>query len=139
MLTGTLPGTGWLVAWLAVVAALGVFAAIPIKRQLINIEALPFPTGTATAETINALHGHGEAGPPEGAAARQARGSIGAIVAVLREAKSAWLDAHAPALLRLPLIPAKVSVPFISIAGARRGLGAVLRSAACCWWAPARS
>ena len=50
MLTGSLPSAGWLVAWFAVISAMGVFAAIPIKRQLINIEALPFPTGTATAD-----------------------------------------------------------------------------------------
>jgi uncharacterized oligopeptide transporter (OPT) family protein len=120
MLTGTLPSTGWLVLWLTVIAALGVVAAIPIKRQLINIEQLPFPTGTATAETIQALHGHG----PE--ARQKARllggaGLIGAIVAVLRESKSAWLNAHAPALLRLPLLPAKVSVPFLSIRGRPAG------------------
>jgi OPT family oligopeptide transporter len=120
LLTGTLPGTGWLILWLAVVAALGVCAAIPIKRQLINIEALPFPTGTATAETIKALHGHG-------AVARQkarllgGAGLIGAIVAVLREAKSEWLALHAPAWLRLPLIPTKVSVPFITIRGRPAG------------------
>ena len=60
--------------WFAVIAALGVFAAIPIKRQLINIEQLPFPTGTATAETINALHGHGEVARAEGAAPRASPG-----------------------------------------------------------------
>jgi uncharacterized oligopeptide transporter (OPT) family protein len=120
VLTGTLPGTGWLVLWLAVIAALGVFAAIPIKRQLINIEELPFPTGTATAETIKALHGHGEV------ARQKARllggaGLLGAIIAVLREAKSAWLNTHAPSFLHLPFIPAKVSLPFISIRGRPAG------------------
>ena len=45
-----------MIAWFAIIAALGVFAAIPIKRQLINKEALPFPTGTATAETIRTIH-----------------------------------------------------------------------------------
>jgi uncharacterized oligopeptide transporter (OPT) family protein len=120
MLTGSLPSTGWLVLWLAVIAALGVFAAIPIKRQLINIEQLPFPTGTATAETIRALHGHGEV------ARQKARllggaGLLGATLAVLREAKSAWLNIHAPELLRLPLIPTKISVPFITIRGRPAG------------------
>jgi uncharacterized oligopeptide transporter (OPT) family protein len=45
-----------MIAWLAVIAALGVFVAIPLKRQLINKEGLAFPTGTATAETIRAIH-----------------------------------------------------------------------------------
>ncbi|WP_224247782.1 OPT family oligopeptide transporter [Hyalangium gracile] len=120
MLTGTLPGTGWLVLWLTVVAILGVVAAIPIKRQLVNIEALPFPTGTATAETIQALHGHGEVARQKSRLLGGA-GLIGAVIAVLRESKSAWLDTHAPALLRLPLIPAKVSLPFITIRGRPAG------------------
>jgi len=101
MLTGTLPSSGWLMVWFAVISALGVFAAIPIKRQLINIEALPFPTGTATAETIRALHGHGEV------ARRKSRllglaGLVGAVVVFLRDARFSWL-------LNLP---EKASLPF---------------------------
>ncbi|HEY1100498.1 MAG TPA: OPT family oligopeptide transporter, partial [Myxococcota bacterium] len=34
----------------------------PIKRQLVNKEALPFPTGTATAETLKSLYGAGSDG-----------------------------------------------------------------------------
>jgi uncharacterized oligopeptide transporter (OPT) family protein len=45
-----------MVLWFATIAALGVFAAIPIKRQLINQEGLAFPTGTATAETLRSIH-----------------------------------------------------------------------------------
>jgi OPT family oligopeptide transporter len=101
MLTGTLPSSGWLMVWFAVISALGVFAAIPIKRQLINIEALPFPTGTATAETIRALHGHGEV------ARRKSRllglaGIIGALLVFLRDARMGWLTN----------IPEKMSLPF---------------------------
>jgi uncharacterized oligopeptide transporter (OPT) family protein len=101
MLTGTLPSPGWLVVWFAVISALGVFAAIPIKRQLINIEALPFPTGTATAETIRALHGHGEV------ARRKSRllglsGLVGAFLVFIRDARFTWLTN----------IPEKVSLPF---------------------------
>jgi OPT family oligopeptide transporter len=53
-----------MVLWFATIAALGVFAAIPIKRQLINQEGLAFPTGTATAETLRSIHSSegGEAG-----------------------------------------------------------------------------
>src|SRR5688500_16603112 len=50
------PSQFLMILWFAAIAALGVFAAIPIKRQLINKEALPFPTGTATAETIVSIH-----------------------------------------------------------------------------------
>ncbi|WP_373049549.1 OPT family oligopeptide transporter [Vulgatibacter sp.] len=42
--------------WLGAVSILGVFMAVPLKRQLINIDKLPFPTGTATAETLRSMH-----------------------------------------------------------------------------------
>ena len=56
MVTTVRPDPIWMIAWFALIAALGVFAAIPIKRQLINQEGLAFPTGTATAETIRSIH-----------------------------------------------------------------------------------
>ncbi|AOS43146.1 OPT oligopeptide transporter protein [Lacunisphaera limnophila] len=56
MITTVRPDTISMIAWFGVIAALGVFAAIPIKRQLINQEGLAFPTGTATAETIQSIH-----------------------------------------------------------------------------------
>src|SRR5205807_1326418 len=43
-------------AWIACVSALGVTLAIPLKRQLINRERLPFPSGTASAITLDSLH-----------------------------------------------------------------------------------
>jgi len=60
LLTGMRPDAMSMMLWFAVIAGLGVFAAIPIKRQFINIEKLPFPTGIATAETIQSMHGLGE-------------------------------------------------------------------------------
>ncbi|ATB37087.1 oligopeptide transporter OPT family [Cystobacter fuscus] len=101
MLTGTLPPTGWLVAWFAVISALGVFAAIPIKRQLINIEQLPFPTGTATAQTLQALHGQDERSRGKARALGLA-GLIGAVIAFWRDAKASWLVWNLPAKLSLP-------------------------------------
>ena len=38
---------------------LGVFLAVPMKRTMINVEQLPFPSGTAAAETLRSLHGAG--------------------------------------------------------------------------------
>ncbi|MBL8877648.1 MAG: OPT/YSL family transporter [Phycisphaerales bacterium] len=35
---------------------MGVFLAIPMKRQMINVEQLPFPSGTAAAETLRSLY-----------------------------------------------------------------------------------
>ncbi|HEX5062309.1 MAG TPA: OPT family oligopeptide transporter [Kofleriaceae bacterium] len=57
MVTAVRPPQVPMVLWFAVIASLGVFAAIPIKRQLINKEGLAFPTGTATAETLRSIHG----------------------------------------------------------------------------------
>ena len=40
-------------------AALGVFLAIPMKRQMINQEQLKFPSGIAAAETLRSLYSQG--------------------------------------------------------------------------------
>src|SRR5262245_24008637 len=45
-----------LATWIACVAALGVTLAIPLKRQLINRERLPFPSGTAAAIMLDGRH-----------------------------------------------------------------------------------
>lgn len=41
-------------------AALGVFVAIPMKRQMVNYEQLKFPTGIAAAETLKSLYSKGQ-------------------------------------------------------------------------------
>jgi len=48
-----------MLGWVFFVAVLGVTMAIPMKRQMINIEQLRFPSGIAAAETLRALHSHG--------------------------------------------------------------------------------
>jgi uncharacterized oligopeptide transporter (OPT) family protein len=70
--------------WLAALSMLGVFMAIPLKRQLINVDQLPFPSGIATAETLRSMHGSG------GEAVTKARalfgaGLAGAVLAVWRD------------------------------------------------------
>jgi OPT family oligopeptide transporter len=62
-------------AWLTSVAFLGVCFAIPLKRQMINVENLKFPSGIAAAETTLALHGEGEGG------AKKAKALFGATAA----------------------------------------------------------
>ena len=53
----------WLMmAWVFFLAVLGVTMAIPMKRQMINVEQLRFPSGIAAAETLRALHATGEQG-----------------------------------------------------------------------------
>ena len=68
-------------------ASLGVFLAIPMKRQMINWDQLAFPTGTAAAETLRSLYSTGIE------AAQKARALIiamatGALVGAARQ----WLS-----------------------------------------------
>jgi uncharacterized oligopeptide transporter (OPT) family protein len=51
-----------MLAWVFCLAVLGVTMAIPMKRQMINVEQLRFPSGIAAAETLRALHSEGESG-----------------------------------------------------------------------------
>jgi hypothetical protein len=57
------------------VAVLGVFLAIPMKRQMINQEQLPFPSGIAAAETLRSLYAEGDM------AMKKARNLIDAMIA----------------------------------------------------------
>ena len=51
-----------MLGWVFFIAILGVTMAIPMKRQMINIEQLRFPSGIAAAETLRALHSKGAKG-----------------------------------------------------------------------------
>jgi putative OPT family oligopeptide transporter len=72
-----------LAAWLTSVAFLGICFAIPLKRQMINIENLKFPSGVAAAETTMALHGEG-AGGKEKATALFAATGLGGVLSFVR-------------------------------------------------------
>ncbi|HET7624260.1 MAG TPA: OPT family oligopeptide transporter, partial [Verrucomicrobiae bacterium] len=65
-------------AWIFFLAVLGVTMAIPMKRQMVNIEQLRFPSGIAAAETLRALHSHGT----KGVRAAKALGIAGIIAAL---------------------------------------------------------
>ena len=54
--------TWTMMAWVFFLAVLGVTMAIPMKRQMINVEQLRFPSGIAAAETLKALHATGASG-----------------------------------------------------------------------------
>jgi uncharacterized oligopeptide transporter (OPT) family protein len=74
-----------LMTWLSAVSFLGVFMAIPLKRQLINIDQLPFPSGIATAETLKSMHTAGREALDK-ARSLFVGGIIGAILAFWKEA-----------------------------------------------------
>ena len=56
MITGKHVSWTILLPWTLVSALLGVFLAVPMKRQMINKEKLPFPSGIAAAQTLRSLH-----------------------------------------------------------------------------------
>ncbi|UQA61634.1 OPT family oligopeptide transporter [Polyangium aurulentum] len=113
MVTSARPSPYWMMLWFGIIAAMGVFAAIPIKRQLINQEGLAFPTGTATAATLRSMH---DAIHHEGAAGAEAKTGNGkdqakllglaslaaAVLTFLREAKAPWMPFNLPAAFALP-------------------------------------
>lgn len=102
MITSIRPDAIPMIAWFGVIAALGVFAAIPIKRQLINREALAFPTGTATAETIRSIHSAAAGGGATQAKALGISALFAAAITALRDG--------------FHVIPGTIAVP-LSIAG----------------------
>ena len=65
-------------AWVFFLAILGVTMAVPMKKQMINIEQLRFPSGVAAAETLRALHSHGA----KGMRAAKALGIAGVLAAI---------------------------------------------------------
>ncbi|MGC8762716.1 MAG: OPT/YSL family transporter [Acidobacteriota bacterium] len=77
MVTGkTLPG--WKISlWVATLTLLGLTMAIPMKRQMINVENLKFPTGFATGELLKTMYAEG------GEALRKARLLLSALGAGL--------------------------------------------------------
>ena len=64
-------------------AMLGVFIAIPMKRQMINHEELPFPSGIAAAETLRSLYTKGAEALAKARALIWSLGA-GALIGVLR-------------------------------------------------------
>ncbi|MBN2695477.1 OPT/YSL family transporter [bacterium] len=73
-----------LVGWTLFLGIIGVVMAIPMKKQMINIEKLPFPSGTATAETLKSLYTSGDESIKK-TKSLFAFASLGIILAVIRD------------------------------------------------------
>jgi OPT family oligopeptide transporter len=102
---GVQPHWAALAAWIACVAALGVTLAIPLKRQLINRERLPFPSGTAAAITLAGLH-RGAGRLPIGGRLLSLAIAAGAAVPVLRDIRGLAVIGRSSKLFDwLPRIP----------------------------------
>lgn len=63
----------WLAPFVLLTALLGVFIAVPMKRQMINHEQLKFPSGIAAATTLRSLYSQGRE------AVHQARALVSAL------------------------------------------------------------
>lgn len=74
LITGTHVPWQILLPFTLVTALLGVFLAVPMKRQMINHEQLPFPSGLAAAETLRSLYAKSRD------AVLQAYGLVGAMI-----------------------------------------------------------
>jgi uncharacterized oligopeptide transporter (OPT) family protein len=77
--------------WVFFIAVLGVTMAVPMKRQMVNVEQLRFPSGIAAAETLRALHSHGE----KGMRAARALGIFGVLAAINQFWKDGFKLVHA--------------------------------------------
>ncbi|TWT44900.1 OPT oligopeptide transporter protein [Phycisphaerae bacterium RAS1] len=92
-------------------AALGVFAAIPMKRQMINVERLPFPSGIAAAQTLRSLYSRGRTALHQ-AYALLASLLFGALLGLLRTAEGTlW---YVDKLLGSVRIPEALSFPALT-------------------------
>ncbi|NBX30055.1 OPT family oligopeptide transporter, partial [bacterium] len=103
--------SGWEVGlWIGAVSLLGVCLAIPLKRQLINIDQLPFPSGIATAETLRSLHA--------GSAAAAAKGRSLFLAAIGGGLIALWRDL-VPQFARLAAWAFPAEIPLLPVAAAR--------------------
>src|SRR3954451_7594656 len=84
-----------MLAWVFFIAVLGVTMAIPMKRQMINIEQLRFPSGITAAETLRALHAESS----QGLRAAKALG-LAAVIAAIDKVWAEGLSAITPSLER---------------------------------------
>jgi hypothetical protein len=80
----------YITPWIVIITFLGVFLAVPTKRQLINIEKLPFPDGMAAAATMRSLHDKGGTAVKQAKALGLAAG-LGALITWFRDADAPWL------------------------------------------------
>ena len=113
-----------LAGWTFFMAILGTVMAIPMKRQMINVEQLKFPSGIAAAETLKSLYGAGEEAKKKARSLFAALG-LGAIIAWLRDAHCTvenWETASAfkkvlSVLTKASVIPPLFEIPKLTLRG----------------------
>src|SRR5216684_1413850 len=103
LLGRTVPGWG-IAVWGLSLGILGILFAVALRRRLLEEEELPFPTGVATAEVIEALHAGGAALRGR-ARSLLAGGAFAAVVSWFRSGKPAFIAESIPLPGRLAGIP----------------------------------
>ncbi|MBX9938073.1 MAG: OPT/YSL family transporter [Candidatus Obscuribacterales bacterium] len=91
--------------WTLVSALLGVVLAVPMKRQMINREKLPFPSGIAAAQTLKSLHSH-SAEAVKQAYSLVAAMFIAGITGFMKNGEFAWqlaMKLKLPELIHFPI------------------------------------
>ncbi len=59
MLTGQTLAWQWLATWVFSVACVGIIVGVGLRRQMLEVDRLPFPYGIATAETLREMYARG--------------------------------------------------------------------------------
>ena len=99
MITGQALAWQWLSLWVFAVACVGIVVAVGLRRQMLIVDALPFPFGIATGETLREMYARG----------REALVRVGALLGAGGVA-AAVLTAQELLKLELVGIPGKVAV-----------------------------
>ena len=103
MVTGHHPPVGWTAVYLAGAGLLGIALAARTRRRVLVEDALPFPTGTAAAVTVEALvSGRGRTERWRAFRAGLVAGAAVAVAGPGVRAMSAWVGAPRLADLALP-------------------------------------
>lgn len=105
LITGAHMDPKLLAIWTFTTAMLGVFLAVPMKRQMVNREKLAFPSGIAAAETLRSLYGKSRAAVVQ-AYALVSSLVVGIIVGFLGKGEFKWqLDRNLklPEMINFPL------------------------------------
>lgn len=97
--------TWWeIVAWCLFTSMLGVSFAVPLRKQLVVVDQLRFPTGTAAAETIKVMFAKGDAALKQ-AKALAVVGLWSFLVTYLQNWNPALVVGDRPRLLRWLRVP----------------------------------
>jgi len=98
-----------LTLFIAVILMLGLFMAIPLKRQMIQVDSLRFPANIPTGETLKAMYAHGNEGMRK-AKAMGIAGALGILIAGLRDGVK-WI----PAQLNLPIHISRIGLDKLTL------------------------